>query len=104
MRLTGRVNDALMNKESRLDVDETISICLSCGKPTTKSDSWVCAFLDLSNISRGFGYGYLVLSPGEGLTWQIEQICGGVPLKNCCLWQPTHDACLGYSVTSGKAS
>jgi hypothetical protein len=93
----------LVNVAELLRIEETISICLSWGKPTTKSDSAVLPLGDLSKISLGLGKGCRELFVGDGAVWQIEQITGGVPLKNCCLWHEMHELCTGYSVMSGYA-
>ena len=79
-------------------------MCLSCGKLIAKSEVAVRPFGVVSNISRGFGKACRALFLGEGFVWQIEQIAGFAPLKNCCLWQFRQDWCLGYSVMSGNAS
>src|SRR6201992_3590406 len=61
---------------------------------------------DASKSSRGFGKGSRAVKLGVTPTWQTEQMegAGRSRAKNCWRWQPMHEACSGYSVTSAKAS
>src|SRR5207248_8390522 len=84
----------------------TTSMCLSCGKPTLKSETNSRRFNFGSVRSPRLGNNHRAVSFGVTAIWQFEQIdgAGRSRAKNCSLWQLKHDECSGKSETSWNAA